>query len=121
MKGTIEKGTREKRTIPGRTIGSNAAATRIGIFRGIKGSKAHKMSLDNLYSVLHDSEPIGNPQCNREGPYKETCITCSITRGGHAFTSKQKGKGKKGDNTVRETTRHAHLECPTTILLIRLV
>ena len=102
----------------GEPIGSNAAATRIGIFRGIKGSKAHKMSLDNLYSVLHDSEPIGNPQCNREGPYKETCITCSITRGGHAFTSKQKGKVKKGDNTVRETTRHAHLECPTTILLL---
>ena len=52
---------------------------------------------DKVYSILADALPIGNGRCQKRGERHAVCDACLARRA----------------TTVRETCRHAHLECPS--------
>ena len=86
----------------GHPIDSPGAATRLAIFQSLAASDANRGSLDQLYSVLTDAIPVGPSRCRRTGPLRAKCPCCILTCGTYQT----------------ETTRHTHLECPTSTLLL---
>ena len=58
----------------------------------------NKVTANKWESIWADALPIGNGRCNKKGEDHATCLACLLLTG-----TKEK-----------ETTRHAHLDCPTT-------
>ena len=76
--------------------------TRRAIFDGFRAAGMNKVTEDYMYSVLADAFPIGNGRCQKKGVRHMQCDACMARDGVH----------------TQETTRHAHLECPHTEVVL---
>ena len=76
--------------------------------RMLAGRVAHgvnKLTAHKWESVLADAEPLGPGRCRKLGASKACCAACLFMTGAR----------------VVESSRHAHLECPSTIRVLALV
>ena len=82
---------------PARTSSDPRMEVRRNIFVGVRAAGMIRSTEDKVYSILADALPIGNGRCQKRGERHAVCDACLARRA----------------TTVRETCRHAHLECPS--------